>query len=218
MLLYAITDRSLAPSGDLLLQASSLIRAGVDWLQIREKDLPDRVLVAALKMLVPEARRFGVTLLVNGRLDLAAAAGAAGVHLPSDGLPVHRVRREFPRPFVIVRSCHRAEEVLKAAEGGADAVTLGPVFPTPSKAAWGPPMGLEAFASACDRSPVPVFALGGVDASRLGALAGAGAAGAAAIRLFCAMRRPLEELSALRNLAASPTSESRRPSNTFDRE
>jgi thiamine-phosphate pyrophosphorylase len=203
MLLYAITDRSLAPSGDLLLQASSLIRAGVDWLQIREKDLADGVLFAALKMLVPESRRFGVPLLLNGRPDLAAAAGAAGVHLPADGLPVSRVRESFPRPFMIVRSCHGTEEVLEAAAQGADAVTLGPVFPTPSKAALGEPMGLEAFAATCARSPIPVLALGGVDASRLAALAGTGAAGAAAIRLFCTMRRPLEDVSALRNLAAS---------------
>jgi thiamine-phosphate pyrophosphorylase len=202
MLLYAITDRSIAPSGDLLLQASSLIRAGVDWLQIREKDLADGVLFAALKMLVPESRRFGVPLLLNGRPDLAAAAGAAGVHLPSDGLPVSRVREEFPSPFMIVRSCHRVEEILEAAAQGADAVTLGPVFPTPSKAAFGEPMGLEAFAAACARSPVPVFALGGVDPSSLAALAAAGASGAAAIRLFCTMTHPLEDVPALRNLAA----------------
>jgi thiamine-phosphate pyrophosphorylase len=204
MLLYAITDRSLAPGGDALLQASTLIRAGVDWIQVREKDLPDRVLFAALKMLAPESRRFGVPVLLNGRPDLALAAGAAGVHLPSDGLPVSRVREEFPRPFMIVRSCHRIEEVLGAAEGGADAVTLGPVFPTPSKSAFGEPMGVKAFADACARSPIPVFALGGVDASKLGTLADAGAAGAAAIRLFCTMRHPFNELAALRSGAGLP--------------
>lgn len=205
MLLYAITDRTLAPGGDLLLLGSSLIRAGVDWLQVREKDLPDGVLFATLRTLVPEGRRFGVPVLLNGRPDLALAAGAAGVHLPSDGLPVARVRESFPRPFMIVRSCHRLEEVLRAAEEGADAATLGPVFPTPSKAAFGDPMGLEDFAKACAKSPIPVFALGGVDASNLRAVAGSRAAGAAAIRLFCTMRRPLDELPALRALASAPS-------------
>ncbi len=145
MITYAITDRSLAPAGDLILQASGLIRAGIGWIQIREKDLSDRTLYAALRMLVPEARRFGARLLVNGRPDLAAAAGASGVHLPSDGLPTERVRRMFPAPFLVLRSCHSESEVLDAAAAGADAVTLGPVFETPSKAAYRLPHGAGAF-------------------------------------------------------------------------
>ncbi len=109
------------------------------------------------------------------------------------------------------------EEVFRAAEEGADAATLGPVFPTPSKAAFGRPMGLEAFAATCATSPIPVFALGGVEASNLRALAAAGAAGAAAIRLFCTLPRPLDQLPAIRALAASPEPSAEGPGNTFDR-
>lgn len=194
MITYAITDRTLAPAGDLILQASGLIRAGIGWIQIREKDLSDRTLYAALRMLVPEARRFGAKLLLNGRPDLAAAAGASGVHLPSDGLPTERVRLMFPAPFLVLRSCHSETEVMDAAGAGADAVTLGPVFETPSKRAMGSPMGLERFGHICKRSPIPVLGLGGIEAARISSVMDAGAAGVAAIRLFCSLPNPQEEL------------------------
>lgn len=193
MILYAITDRALEPEGDLFRQASRLMRLGVDWLQIREKDLPDKALYLALKALVPEARRFGVRLLVNGRPDLAAAAGADGVHLPSHGLPVEAVRREFPAPFLIVRSCHSREEAYRASQEGADALTLGPVYATPSKAAFGPPLGPERFADACSACTCPVLGLGGIGRGQVKEVLKCGAAGVAAIRLFAALPSPLPE-------------------------
>ena len=198
MIFYAISDRSLAPGGDLLHQASGLLRAGIDWLQIREKDLPDGALFQVSKALVPESRRFGALLLVNGRADIAAAAGASGVHLPSSGLPTPDVRRLFPPPFVIVRSCHSEAEVVQAQEEGADAAVFGPVYPTPSKAPYGPALGVDRLREACGRVRMPVLALGGVSRERLGEVLAAGAAGAAAIRLFCSMANPLAELPALR--------------------
>lgn len=208
MIFYAVSDRRLAPAGDLLQQASALLRGGVDWLQIREKDLPDRALFGVLRMLVPEARRFGALLLVNGRPDLAAAAGAGGVHLPSDGLPTREVRLAFPRPFFIVRSCHSAPEVQRAQAEGADAAVLGPVYDTPSKAAMGTPLGLEALASACRLVSLPVLAIGGIDGGRLRDVAAAGAAGVAAIRLFFGMRAPVLQVPELRAALG----------NTFDRQ
>jgi thiamine-phosphate pyrophosphorylase len=198
MILYAISDRSLAPGKDLIHQASSLIRAGVDWLQIREKDLPDRTLFLVLKALVPEARRFGTVLLVNGRPDLAAASGASGVHLPSLGLPTAEVRRAFPPPFTIVRSCHCEEDLARAEAEGADAAVFGPVYPTPSKTPFGPPLGVDRLREACSFVRMPVLALGGITRERLGEVGDAGAAGIAAIRLFCAMANPISELPALR--------------------
>jgi thiamine-phosphate pyrophosphorylase len=199
MILYAITDRTLHPSGDLLAQASSIIRGGVDWLQVREKDLSDRLLFNVLQALAAEARRFRTLLLLNGRPDLAAAAGAGGVHLPAEGLPTREVRRYFMRPFFIVRSCHSTDEVMAAASEGADAVTLGPVFETPSKAGMGEPLGLERFAEAGRRSPIPVIGLGGIDERRIPDVVAAGAAGVAAIRLFASMRNPIEQIPLLRS-------------------
>lgn len=201
MIFYAVSDRRLAGEGGLLNQLSSLIRAGVDWLQLREKDLPDRALFEVLSALRLEALRFGTRILVNGRPDLALAAGAAGVHLPAEGLPTKEVRRLCPPPFLVVRSCHGLPEVLRAAEEGADAVTLGPVFETPSKAAFGPPLGLEVLREACARSPIPVLALGGISRDRLRPVLRSGAAGIAAIRLFAQMKNPIEELPTLRREA-----------------
>lgn len=201
MILYAISDRRLAGEGGLVGQLSSLIRGGTDWVQLREKDLPDRALFEVLKALRWEALRFGTRLLVNGRPDLALAAGASGVHLPAEGLPTKEVRRLCPSPLLVVRSCHSLGEVWKAAEEGADAVTLGPVFETPSKAPFGAPLGLEALQEACARSPIPVLALGGISRDRVAGVLEAGAAGVAAIRLFAEMENPLAELPALRREA-----------------
>jgi thiamine-phosphate pyrophosphorylase len=176
--LLAISDRaSLAiPLADWL---RALGAAGIGAVQLREKDLDDRDLYdlarLARTVLPPPTR-----LLVNGRLDVALAAGADGVHLPADGVPVRALRARFGREVLIGRSTHTLEEVERARDEGADYVTFGPVFATPGK---GPPVGLEALARAATAG-VPVLALGGVTLERLEDLAAAGAAGVAAIRLF----------------------------------
>lgn len=207
MMLYAISDRRLHPDADLIAQCSALIRSGVDWLQVREKDIPDGVLLGVLKVLVPEARRFGVNLLVNGRADLALLSGASGVHLPSSGVPTGEARSFLPPTALVVRSCHNAEELSEAREGNADAVTLGPVFETPSKRNMGHPMGLESFSSLKGTCPrMKVIALGGVDSvERARMVLRAGADGIAAIRLFCTMKNPMEEVPELRRILMEST-------------
>lgn len=154
-----------------------LAAAGVGAVQIREKDLDDR----AVYELARQARVVS-TVLVNGRLDLALAAGADGAHLPADGVPVSSLRRRFPDALLGV-STHGVEEVERAMRDGADYVTFGPVWPTPSKERYGPPLGTEELARAA-RVGIPVYALGGVMLSRFGEAATAGAAGVAGIRLF----------------------------------
>ena len=92
---------------------------------------------------------------------------------------------------------------MEAAREGADAVTLGPLFETPSKAVFGPPMGIAAFSRICHRSPLPVIALGGISAADLPEVARTGAAGLGAIRMFCALRNPIRDLAALRDVSSS---------------
>lgn len=179
--LLAISDRASLPIPvEDWLRALAL--AGIGAVQIREKDLEDRPLWElarlARSVLPPPAR-----LLVNGRLDVALAAGADGVHLPSDGVPtpaIAALRERFGPGVLIGRSTHRVEEVERARDEGADYVTFGPVYPTPGK---GPPVGLAELERA-SQAGLPVFALGGVTLPRFGELARAGAAGVAAIRLF----------------------------------
>lgn len=176
--LLAISDRaSLAvPFDDWLL---ALGAAGVGAVQLREKDLDDR----ALFELASRARKAlppAVQLVVNGRLDLGLAAGADGVHLPADGVPVAPLRRRFGPGVLIGRSTHRVEEVERARDEGADYALFGPVYDSPGK---GAPVGLGELAKAAAVG-LPVYALGGVTLERFRELAGTGAAGIAAIRLF----------------------------------
>ncbi|MFP3942043.1 MAG: thiamine phosphate synthase [Thermoanaerobaculia bacterium] len=191
--LLAINDPDLGPGPELDAWVLGLAQGGIDGLQIRLKDrraVPDRVLLATVERARALFPPPGI-LLVNGRADVAVAAGADGVHLPASGLPVRDVRRlteslghrDPGRNLLIGRSTHRPEEVARARDDGADYVTFGPVYPTPSKARYGEPPGLGGLREACAQG-LPVLALGGVDAGRLEEVAAAGAAGAAGIRVF----------------------------------
>lgn len=181
--LLAISDRRSLPGGDLTGWLTGWLgdcaAAGVDMVQIREKDLGDRALweiTRSARAILPP----GTRLLVNGRADVALAAGADGVHLPSDGVPAAALRRRFGPGLLLGVSTHRVEEVERARNEGADYAVFGPVWETPGK---GPARGVEELARAA-ASGLPVYALGGVTIERFGEVAAAGAAGVAAIRLF----------------------------------
>jgi len=157
------------------------LAAGVTWIQIREKDLSARALFdlveAAIRLPNPHASK----IIVNTRADVAIAAGAAGVHLPS-GSPPARVWR---RPgFLVGVSCHAVEDVRQAEAEGADYVVFGPVFAPLSKPAGLEPRGLEDLARAAAAVRIPVLALGGVTIANSAACVSAGAAGVAGISLF----------------------------------
>lgn len=187
--LLAISDRRSLPGGALEPWLVAHGAAGVGAVQIREKDLPDRELLAlattARKLLPAEA-----LLLINGRADVARATesvdpgrGRVGVHLPAAGIPTAALRDRFGPALLLGRSAHTLEEVEAARDEGADYATFGPVYPTPSKAAYGLPVGLAAFERAAAVG-LPLFALGGVTLERLPELRQAGAAGVAGIRIF----------------------------------
>ncbi|MDX1631839.1 MAG: thiamine phosphate synthase [Thermoanaerobaculia bacterium] len=181
--LLAISDRrSLPRELSLASWVRDLGQARIPALQVREKDLTDRAVVEIGRWARRELSPFS-RILINGRLDLALAAGVEGVHLPGSGLSVEVLRARFGPAPLIGCSTHDLEEVRAAAEGGADYVTFGPVFPTPSKAKYGPPLGLDALAAAAETG-VPVLALGGIFPDRFPEVADAGAAGAAGIRMF----------------------------------
>lgn len=179
--LLAISDRT-ALQGDFAEWLDALGAAGVGAVQLREKDLGDRALYAMAR-LARSALPRSTVLLVNGRLDIALAAGAEGVHLPADGLPLAPLRRRFGSAVLLGRSTHSVEEVERAAADGADYATFGPIGPVPGKERFGPPPGLEGLrcAAACG---IPVYALGGVTLELLREIAAAGAAGVAGIRMF----------------------------------
>ena len=177
----AVGDDRLADVLDRLAGASGLA------VTLREDPaVPDRELVTRAR----EARErlAGVPLYVHRRFDAALAAGAAGAHLPSDGLPLSRIRAQAPRGFRVGVSTHSAGEAEAAIAGGADFVVIGPVFDTPSKRRYGPPLGPDALSDLprCDSHSCDVFAIGGIDEERLGELDPFRdrISGVAAIRLF----------------------------------
>jgi thiamine-phosphate pyrophosphorylase len=180
--LLAISDRASLPITSWLGRLAEAGLPEITAVQIREKDLDDR----AVYELAREARAalpLPATVLVNGRVDIALAAGADGVHLPADGVPAAALRRRFGPGLLLGVSTHSVEEVERALRDGADYVTFGPVWATPSKERYGPPLGPEELARAA-KAGIPVYALGGVMLSRFEAVAAAGATGVAGIRLF----------------------------------
>jgi thiamine-phosphate pyrophosphorylase len=191
-ILCYVTDRlalKAAPGTEALLAAiRSAAEAGVDWIQIREKDLEARSLAGLVRLALESTRGTGTKVLVNDRLDVAIAAGAAGVHLGETSLPVERVtewrRSARLMDFQIGASCHSTEAAKAAQRGGADCIFFGPVFSTPSKIAFGPPQGIERLREVCMAVQIPVLAIGGVNLENASSCVEAGAAGIAAIRLF----------------------------------
>jgi thiamine-phosphate pyrophosphorylase len=183
--LYYITDRTQIKNSTIESVISAVVAAGVDWVQIREKDLSARALLAVTENALESARRQGRTrIMVNDRLDVVMAAHAHGVHLGTRSMPVDVARRLVERHFLIGSSCHSLAEALAAEAAGADYVLLGPIFATPSKLAYGPPLGLAKLREVASRVAIPVFALGGISLDRVAACRQNGAAGIAGIRIF----------------------------------
>jgi thiamine-phosphate pyrophosphorylase len=203
---HFVTDRRRfhISTDDLILRAANAVRAGVDVIQVRERDLPDRQLAALVRQIVGVAGGSKTRVLVNDRADIAIAGGAAGVHLRGDSPSAARVRAAFAadaasaarasRGLLIGRSVHSIAEIDAAVDdGGCDYLMFGTVFPSEGKPEGHPVAGLEALREACARSPLPVIAIGGITPERAAAVRDAGAAGFAAIGMFMCLT-PLRQV------------------------
>jgi thiamine-phosphate pyrophosphorylase len=179
-----ITDRHGIAPLPLLQRLQAIAEAGVDLIQLREKDLASRELLGLAKSAVEASRRSRTRIVVNDRLDVAMAAGAHGVHLGGMSAQAETVRRHVDKDFLVGVSCHSMEEALKAEAGGAEYILLGPIFDTPSKRQYGPPLGLSKLSEIANRIKIPLLALGGITVVRVRPCLDAGATGIAAIRLF----------------------------------
>jgi thiamine-phosphate pyrophosphorylase len=179
-----ITDRLALGAKPLLPLIQEAVRAGVDLIQIREKDLGTRSLVELVRATVECARGTATRVVVNDRLDVALAVGLCGVHLGTQSVPAQVVRRSVPDGFLIGVSCHSLEEALAAESAGANYIVLGPIFATPSKLAYGPPLGLDKLREVAARVQIPLLALGGIDVRCLKPCLAAGATGIAGISIF----------------------------------
>jgi thiamine-phosphate pyrophosphorylase len=172
----------------LLAQLESAVTSGVDFIQIRERDLEAGDLAALVEAVVSLVRGTTSHVVVNDRLDVALACGAGGVHLRGDSIAATEARRIVPGGFLIGRSVHTAGEA--AAAGDCDYVIAGTVFPSPSKAAGAPVLGIDGLRQVVSASRAPVLAIGGVTADRFDAIAATGAAGVAGIGLFLPFDSP----------------------------
>jgi len=179
--LLLVTDRSLVRERSLESALRESVDAGVQAIQLRERDLSTRELLSLAGQIHAMTKSRGIPLIINDRVDLVQALDLDGVHLRASSLPVSVARRVLGLRRLIGVSTHSVKEVQQAGDDGADYVILGPIFETPSKREFGAPLGLAALADACRRSSVPVFAIGGMTNKRIAAARDAGASGVAMI-------------------------------------
>ena len=179
--LLLVTDRTLVSDRSLPAAIQQSLQAGLPAVQLRERDLPTRDLLGVAQEIHRLTSSKSVPLLINDRVDLALALQLEGVHLRASSLSVSAARRLLGPHRLLGVSTHSVEEVRRAQADGADYVVVGPVFDTPSKRAFGAPLGLSRLADACGAVSIPVFAIGGITADRIAEVREAGAWGVAMI-------------------------------------
>ena len=172
----------------LLAQIRAAVAAGTDWVQIRERDLTARELLALTRAAIAAAAGCA-RVLVNDRIDVALAAGAAGVHLRGSSVPASEAvpwlrSGNAPEAFMVGVSCHSLDDAREAERAGATYLFFGPVFETPAKKQFGAPQGIAKLTEVCRGVRIPVIAIGGVSGPRGKECVQAGASGIAAIRMF----------------------------------
>ena len=185
--LVLVTDRNATAGRDLGDVVAAALDAGLPAVQLRDRDLPGRPLLAIAERLRGLTARAGAVLLVNDRVDVAVAVGADGVHLAGASMPVDVARRLLPPGALVGVSTHAVWEVGDAT---ADFAFFGPVHATPSKAAFGPPQGVARLREAVAVARIPVLAIGGITRVHIPDLLAAGAAGVAAIRAILSADDP----------------------------
>ena len=209
MMLHLITDRMrLLPDGDeamretaLVAQATYGIAAGIDVIQIREPDLPGRSLVRLTRAIVQAAAGSSTRVLVNDRLDVALAAGAAGVHLKGHSVDAGDVRRIAPPGFLLGRSVRSVDEAHAA--GPVDYLIAGTVWATPSKPAEHRLLGVDGLQQIALATSTPVIAIGGVTPGNVARVTAAGGAGVAAIGAFMGSPGHMDRVTALFDIVRS---------------
>jgi len=222
-LLCYVTDRPalrIANPADslaaLIQKIEEVVAAGIDWVQIREKDLPARELASLTRQALLIAAKYSakrsspVRVLVNDRLDVAIAERADGVHLGEKSLPVMEAKRlvesairkqTIEQSFLIGASCHSIEAAQAAERDGANYIFFGPIFVTPSKEPFGPPQGTQLLRQVCRAVSIPVLGVGGITLENAASCTVVGAEGVAAIRLFQDARDPLVTVRRLHQLS-----------------
>ncbi|HWO42222.1 MAG TPA: thiamine phosphate synthase [Candidatus Eisenbacteria bacterium] len=195
--LYLITDRHQTKGRDLLWVLEQALDGGVKAIQLREKDLTGRELLVLAEKARALCARYRAAFFVNDRIDVALAVEAQGVQLGKASLPLSAARALLGEQRLIGFSAHSLDETREAAANGADFVLFGPVYATPSKAAYGPPQGLDALKEVVAKSAIPVYAIGGIKLENIEAIRNAGARGIALISAVLSAHDPKSAAASL---------------------
>jgi thiamine-phosphate pyrophosphorylase len=180
--LYLITDRNLIPANSLVERIQILVQCGVKAVQLREKDLSAREIVNIAKQI----QKFPTKLFINDRADIVYSLHVSGLHIPEQGFPAQEARKIIGDQ-IIGKSAHSLETALRAEREGADFITFGPIYDTPSKRQYGIPLGIKNLREITKQISIPAFAIGGINPQRAKECLDAGAYGVAVISdLLCA--------------------------------
>ena len=179
--LFLVTDRHQTNGRPLVPLLQRVFTAAVPMVQLRERDLSARELVRLAREVQALTASCRSQLLINDRIDVALALEGVGVHLRSNSLPVSVARQLLGSQRLLGISVHAVEEVMEAEAQGADYIVLGPIYETPSKQMFGPPLGIRTLEKACQLVRIPIIGIGGVTAARAHEMRRAGAFGVAVI-------------------------------------
>ena len=179
--LYLVTNRHQTNNRSLTVVLREALQAGVRLIQLRERDLDTRELLSLANEVLTLTRAHDAKLLINDRVDVVKAIGADGVHLRADSLPVHETRNILGPHSLIGVSTHTPQEVRAAETDGADFAVIGPIYDTPTKRHFGPPLGLQVLEELHPQGHLPVYAIGGITPDRVSDIRRKGAYGAAVI-------------------------------------
>ncbi|MDE2059630.1 MAG: thiamine phosphate synthase [candidate division NC10 bacterium] len=201
--LYVVTDRSLTKGRPLEMVVDAVLAGGAKAIQLREKDLSTRDLYELVERLLPVVHGRGACLLINDRVDLALALPVDGVHLSRTSLPPAETRALLGPARLIGVSCHSLEEAIEAEKGGGDFIVFGPLFPTPSKVAYGAPVGLAQLTEVRQQVRLPILGIGGITTLNAASMMAAGADGVAVISTVMAADDPAVAVSTLLHVVRS---------------
>ncbi|OAN45050.1 thiamine phosphate synthase [Chloroflexus islandicus] len=201
--LYVVTDAGLSRGRSHLAVIEAAIAGGATVVQYREKAASTRQMIAEAQVLRELTRRAGVPLIVNDRLDVALAIDADGVHVGQDDMPAAVARRLIGPDKLLGVSAANLAEAMQAVQNGADYLGVGPVFATPTKPDAAPPIGMEGLREICRHVPLPVVAIGGINATNAAAAIAAGAQGIAVVSAVVAAEDVVAAARQLRALVAA---------------
>ena len=197
--IYLVLDGDICRSADRMLHiAKKAAESGVDIIQLRAKNLSARDFISVASKLKRHLLKYRLPLIVNDRLDIARISGADGIHLGQDDIPIALAQRLIGKHAIIGISCHSQAQSFRAQREGADYISIGPIFFTPTKPAYRP-VGLGLLRRINVKITIPFFAIGGINLLNLKSVLDAGASRIAVVREICQARNIPDKISELKH-------------------